>query len=93
MAERIPPFSPQHHLEAACRGSGRYRDRGLTGSEIGYLLKDVKVADVAPDFTKWKRLFNALAEKPRIGIRSGNHLIMFINRAMNPVNYARKRDF
>jgi uncharacterized protein (TIGR02391 family) len=87
--EHIAPFSPQH-LEAACRVLAD-TDRGLTGSEIGYLLQDVKVADVSPDFTKWKRLFNALAgaqNKHKVG----NHLIMFINRALNPVSYARKRE-
>lgn len=37
--------------------------------------------------TKWKRLFNALAGAQNQH-QIGNHLIMFINRAMNPVNYA-----
>src|SRR6185437_15699423 len=57
--ERIPPFSAQH-LQAACKVLGD-TDRGLTGSEIGYLLADVRVTDVDPEMTKWKRLFNALA--------------------------------
>ncbi len=64
---------------------------GLTGGEIEYLLRDMKVEDVSPGITKWQRLFNALG-----GVQNkhqvGNHLIMFINRAMNPVNYSRKRD-
>lgn len=38
--------------------------------------------------TKWKRLFNALADAQNRH-QLGNHLIMFINRAMSPVNYAR----
>jgi len=37
--------------------------------------------------TKWKRLFNALVGAQN-QYQVGNHLIMFINRAMNPVNYA-----
>jgi len=41
--------------------------------------------------TKWKRLFNAFVETQN-RYQVGNHLIMFINRAMNPVSYARKRD-
>lgn len=84
--ERIPPFSAEH-LQAACKVLGD-TDRGLTGSEIGYLLGDVKVADVGPAMTKWKRLFNALAAAQNTH-QVGNHLIMFINRAMNPVSYAR----
>lgn len=58
--DRIPPFSAQK-LEAACRILAD-TDRGLTGSEIGYLLRDCKLQDVTPEITKWKRLFNALAE-------------------------------
>jgi len=41
--------------------------------------------------TKWKRLFNAI-----VGAQNkhhvGNHLIMFINRALDPVKYARDRE-
>ena len=87
--ERIAPFDSQH-LEAACRVLAD-TSRGLTGPQIGHILEDMNVADVSPDMTKWKRLFNALAtvqSKHQVG----NHLIMFINRAMNPVSYARDRD-
>ncbi len=41
--------------------------------------------------TKWKRLFNALVEAQNKH-QVGNHLIMFINRALDPVNYARDKD-
>ena len=51
----------------------------------------MKVADVSPEMTKWKRLFNALAAV-RNKHQVGNHLIMFINRAMNPVSYARDKE-
>ena len=50
----------------------------------------MRIADVSPEMTKWKRLFNALAEAQNKH-QVGNHLIMFINRAMNPVSYARDR--
>lgn len=86
--ERIAPFDAQQ-LEAACKVLAD-TERGLTGTEIGHLLQDCKVQDVSPATTKWKRLFNALA-----GVQNkhqvGNHLIMFINRALNPVSYARDR--
>ena len=86
MATRIDPFSSQH-LEAACRVLAD-TERGLSGSQIERLLQEIKVSDMTPDMTKWKRLFNAL-----VGVQNqhqmGNYLIMFINRAMNPVNYAR----
>lgn len=87
--EQIQPFDAQK-LEAACRVLSD-TDRGLTGSEIGYLLQDCKLTDVTPSMTKWKRLFNALVEAQNRH-QVGNHLIMFINRALDPVKYARDKD-
>jgi hypothetical protein len=49
------------------------------------------IMDVSPEMTKWKRLFNALAEAQNKH-QVGNHLIMFINRAMNPASYARDKE-
>jgi uncharacterized protein (TIGR02391 family) len=86
---KIEPFSPQT-LEAVCRVIAD-TERGLTGSEIGYLIQDCKLNDLSPAMTKWKRLFNTLVEAQN-NHQVGNHLIMFINRAMNPVNYARNKD-
>lgn len=87
--ERIQPFNAQK-MEAACSVLAD-TERGLTGSEIGYLLQDCKLTDVSPNMTKWKRLFNALVEAQN-KYRVGNHLIMFINRALDPVKYARDKD-
>ncbi|CAG4895790.1 TIGR02391 family protein [Paraburkholderia gardini] len=82
----ISLFSSQH-LEAACRVLAD-TERGLSGTQIERLLQEIEIADPSPGMTKWKRLFNALAgAQNQHGV--GNHLIMFINRAMNPVNYAR----
>ncbi|MFN7040117.1 MAG: TIGR02391 family protein [Acidovorax temperans] len=86
MATRIPVFSSQQ-LEAACRVLAD-TERGLSGTQIERLLQEIEVADTSPGTTKWKRLFNALAEAQNEH-QMGNYLIMFINRAMNPVNYAR----
>jgi uncharacterized protein (TIGR02391 family) len=87
--EKIPPFSAQH-LEAACKVLAN-TERGLTGSEIAYLLQDCRLEDVSPEMTKWKRLFNALV-KAQNTHKVGNHLIMFVNRALNPVSYARDKE-
>jgi hypothetical protein len=38
-------------------------DRGFTGSEIAKLLAEAGIADPFPDFTKRKRLFEALQQK------------------------------
>ncbi|MBS7459206.1 TIGR02391 family protein [Pseudomonas syringae] len=89
MGNRIPPFSSQT-LEAACRVLAD-TSQGLTGNQIESLLRDIKVQDVDPFNTKWKRLFNALA-RAQNDREAGNHLIQFINLAMNPVSYARDRD-
>ncbi len=64
--------------------------RGLTGTQIGRVLQEIKVQDVNPELTKWKRLFNALA-KIQNQHQVGNHLILFINRAMDPVAYAQDK--
>ena len=87
--ERIPCFDPQH-LEAACKVLADTH-WGLKGSEIGQILLDMEVADVSCDMTKWKRLYNALVNVQNKH-QVGNHLIMFVNRAMNPVSYARDRE-
>jgi len=87
--DRIPPFNAQH-LEAACKVLAD-TSRGLTGAQIDHILTDCRLKDVAPQMTKWKRLFNALAEAQNTH-KLGNHLIMFITRALDPVSYARDRD-
>ena len=86
MLTKFPPFDPQH-LEAACRVLAD-TDRGLTGSEIDHILQDMRIENVSPGLTKWKRLFNALVTAQNKH-QVGNHLIMFITRAMKPVSYAR----
>lgn len=86
MTTQIEPFTSQH-LEAACRVLAD-TERGLTGTQIERLLQEIEVPDPSPGMTKWKRLFNALADMQNQH-QVGNHLIMFINRAMNPVSYAR----
>ena len=82
--ERIAPFDSQQ-LTAIAKILAD-TNRGLTGSELEHLLSECRIPDVNPDMTKWKRLFNALA-----GIQNakqvGNHVVMVINRVMNPVQY------
>ncbi|MCD4721817.1 MAG: TIGR02391 family protein [Desulfobacula sp.] len=87
--DQVQQFNAQK-LEAACRVLGD-TERGLTGSEIGYLLQECKLTDVTPGITKWQRLFNALAEAQN-KYQVGNHLIMLINRALDPVKYIRDKE-
>ena len=82
--EKIPIFSAQD-LMSICKILAETSE-GLTGSQIGYLLQDCHIDDVSSDATKWKRLFNAF-----VGYQNkrqfGNHVVVFINHAMNPVQY------
>ncbi|TCM62285.1 uncharacterized protein (TIGR02391 family) [Acinetobacter calcoaceticus] len=86
---QIAPFNAQS-LQAACKILAD-TERGLTGSEIGYILADCKLVDIDPLMTKWKRLYNALIAAQN-KYKVGNHLIMFINRALNPVSYSRDKN-
>jgi uncharacterized protein (TIGR02391 family) len=81
---QIPPFDAQQ-LTSIAKILADTVD-GLTGSQIGYLLQDCKISDVTPDQTKWKRLFNAFVEFQNAR-EFGNHVVMFINKAMSPVQY------
>lgn len=87
--QQLAPFDAQK-LEAACRILAETQ-KGLTGADIGYILGDCRVDDVSPNDTKWKRLFNALADAQNKH-KVGNHLIMFITRALDPVKYARNKE-
>lgn len=80
----LPCFASAE-LEAACKVLGDTTN-GLTGDEIAHLLSEIGVADTSPSMTKWKRLYNALAEKQN-QVQAGNFLIQFINKAMAPAKY------
>lgn len=87
--DRIPPFKASE-LEAACKVLAE-TTTGLKGDEIGFILADMSVEDLDKGNTKWKRLFNALVNVQNRH-QVGNHLIMFIIRAMNPVRYVSDPD-
>lgn len=80
----IPPFDGRH-LEAIAKVLGE-TSSGLSGSEIGHLLTDCGIADSDPTLTKWKRLYNAFVQFQNEH-QVGNHVVVFINRAMNPATY------
>jgi uncharacterized protein (TIGR02391 family) len=82
--QSVPVFDAQQ-MQAICRILGD-TDDGLSGSQIGYLLQDSKIPDVDPGATKWKRLFNAFIAFQNEN-QVGNHVVVFINRAMNPASY------
>ena len=84
--ERIKPFDAQH-LQSIAKILADTVD-GLMGSQIEYLLADAKIPDVSPSMTKWKRLFNAFVSIQN-DKKIGNYVVMFINRAMQPVQYTK----
>lgn len=62
---------------------------GLTGGEIGYVLADMGAEDPGAGLSKWQRIFNAmvvLQNKHQVG----NHLLMFVNRAMAPARFVQR---
>lgn len=64
---------------------------GLSGAEIGRLLRDCKIADPEPTITKRHRLFAALLQKQDCD-RAGTPVVQFILKAMSPVRYVGSRD-
>jgi uncharacterized protein (TIGR02391 family) len=89
MTSRPPNFSAAQ-LEALCKALAD-TEKGLTGSEIGQILRQIHVNDVDPGLTKWKRLYNALAGRQNRD-QSGDRVLAFIGAALNPARYAGQRD-
>ena len=86
---KITPFTPESMTAIAKVLADT--ETGLTGSEIGYALQQCQIEDTDPQNTKWKRLYNAFAafqNKEQVG----NHVIVFINHAMNPASYTNQRE-
>lgn len=80
----VPVFNAQQ-LMAIAKALGDTGD-GLKGTEIGHLLVQCRVPDVDPTLTKWQRLYNAFGEFQNKR-QFGNHVVKFINLAMNPVQF------
>ncbi|MFJ6206788.1 TIGR02391 family protein [Bacillus pumilus] len=83
------PFN-QGELETICKIIAD-TNVGLTGSEIGYFLEMLGYKDVDKNNTKWKRLFNALANRQN-QTQSGNCILSFISKSYAPSRYVGKKD-
>jgi uncharacterized protein (TIGR02391 family) len=66
-------------------------NEGLTGSEIGHLLKSCDIPDTHPELTKWKRLYNAFAKVHNTKGRD-NDILRFVARALEPSKYTRNHE-
>ncbi len=73
------------HLQVIC-GILADTDTGLTGTQIGQLLRRCNIDDPSPGITKRDRLFDALQRKQE---RDGcsNNVIAFIQTALDPVRF------
>ena len=78
------PFT-SGQLQAVCQVLADTYE-GLTGSEIGHILGQVRVRDVDPTSTKWRRLYNALATSQN-RTQSGGRVLAFIGQALEPARY------
>ena len=83
------PF-PSGDLEALCKVLAD-TDTGLTGSEIAHTLAQIDVSDTDPTITKWKRLYNALADDQNKR-QYGNKVLSFIAKALQPTRYINNRE-
>jgi uncharacterized protein (TIGR02391 family) len=84
----IPTFQVAT-LEAICAVLGD-TSAGLTGGEIGTVLRQCGIDDPQPGITKRHRLFEALRlrqERDRVG----NHVVAVIHAAMEPVRHVGRR--
>jgi uncharacterized protein (TIGR02391 family) len=64
---------------------------GLTGSEIGDLLSEARMADPDSGLTKRHRLFNAFVHYQNIR-QSRTHILAFIRFSMKPARFIRCRE-
>lgn len=78
----------QSQLQAIADAFGDTAD-GLTGSEIGHLLRSAHIADTDPAVTKRHRLYNALAHNQN-NRQDRSHILAFIRKALKPENYVRQ---
>lgn len=75
----------QAHVDAIARALA---DEGLTGTEIGHLLRicNMEAQDPGPGITKWKRLQIAFASRQN-ATQNSRAIQEFIRQAMAPANH------
>ena len=85
-----PELFAADELEAIAKALG-HTTEGLTGSEIGHILRLAKLRDVDPAATKWKRLHNAFVDYQNRK-RNRTAVLAFIRKAMKPTRYRGEQD-
>ncbi|MFZ0931452.1 MAG: TIGR02391 family protein [Syntrophobacteraceae bacterium] len=79
--EIVPPFGSEQ-----LKTISKILADVVSHAEMSLLLQECKTPDPSPDLSKPKRLFNAFAELQNER-QFGNHVVVFINKVMNPVQY------
>ena len=72
-------------IEAISRALGD-TDNGLSGNEIGSLLRQARMEDITPSNTKWKRLHNAFVVSQTKNNKR-THILAFIRFSLKPQRY------
>lgn len=83
--QNVQPCFSAEQLETIAQILGE-TNTGFTGAEIAQTLLKCGIEDVDPTNTKWKRLYNALANSQNYTKR-GNEIVCFIRKAMSPVKF------
>ena len=82
--QQIPPFKVS--IIEGVAGVLGDTTMGLTGFQISQRLREVGIRDVDPDNTKWKRLYNALADHQNRH-QTGRCVVGLITTVMDPVRF------
>ena len=83
----MPKLFDQTQLQAIADALGDTTD-GLTGSEIGHLLRTCRMSDPSPDMTKRHRIYNAFVHTQN-AMQDRVPILAFIRHAMKPARYVR----
>jgi len=78
----------QSHLQAIANALDD-TESGLTGSEIGHLLRTCRMDDPSPDITKRHRIYNAFVRTQNT-THDRRPILGFIRYAMKPASYTRE---
>ena len=84
----VPKVFDQTQLQAIADALGDTA-AGLTGSEIGLLLRTCRMSDPSPDITKRHRIYNAFAHTQNAK-QDRVPILAFIRYAMKPARYVRE---
>ena len=82
------PIIQPYHLEGICQTIAATAE-GLTGMEIGKILRDYRISDIDTGLTKWKRLYNAFVNEQNRN-QCSNQILNFLSFSMQPSRYLGK---